>query len=455
MRWGVGAVFGRPWGGGAAGIRTSIPGEDLRVHLHFVRTVGVCVVTALAVGATSSAALARGGKRTSYVSPSGMSGARDRNCNTAAFSTVQSAVDSAAPGSTVVVCGGTYTEDVIVSTPLTLTGRRDAVIQGTLNANGMCEQLGPGGPGSAPCLAGITIKSSHVTVEGLTVTGAIGEGILATGSLEHGSIRDVVIQRNRVVGNDTGGKPATPNSTYPQCAPQGGVPGDCGEGIHLMGVAHSVVGGNFDSGNTGGILLTDEFGPTHDNLITHNDVTENQFDCGITVPGHNPNAVDASGKPQPSVAGVYDNVISHNWVTNNGLLGDGAGVLFANATAGTGSYDNLVVHNYIAGNGLSGVTMHAHTVGPGQTEDLNGNTIVHNRIGQNNLDGDGLDGGVSDSSTTGILVFSGTVPVQVNIAHNRISNNEDGIWLGVGGNVTANMAHNVFRNVTTPVLTSP
>jgi hypothetical protein len=113
------------------------------------------------------------------------------------------------------------------------------------------------------------------------------------------------------------------------------------------------------------------------------------------------------------------------------------------------------VHNYIAGNGLSGVTMHAHTVGPGQTEDLNGNTIVHNRIGQNNLDGDGLDGGVSDSSTTGILVFSGTVPVQVNIAHNRISNNKDGIWLGVGGNVTANMAHNVFRNVTTPVFTSP
>ena len=31
--------------------------------------------------------------------------------------------------------------------------------------------------------------------------------------------------------------------------------------------------------------------------------------------------------------------------------------------------------------------MHAHTVGPGQSEDLNGNKIVDNVIGQNNLAG--------------------------------------------------------------------
>jgi hypothetical protein len=60
------------------------------------------------------------------------------------------------------------------------------------------------------------------------------------------------------------------------------------------------------------------------------------------------------------VAGVYDNAIVHNVVANNGLKGQGAGVLFANATAGTASYNNLVAGNFIAGNGLSGVTMHAH-----------------------------------------------------------------------------------------------
>ena len=87
-----------------------------------MRTLGVCVVTALAVGVLSSPALAsKGGRQkfgtTLYVSPTGSATARDRNCRSAAFSTVQSAVNAASLGSTVVVCGGTYTEDVIVSNP--------------------------------------------------------------------------------------------------------------------------------------------------------------------------------------------------------------------------------------------------------------------------------------------------------------------------------------------------
>jgi hypothetical protein len=35
------------------------------------------------------------------------------------------------------------------------------------------------------------------------------------------------------------------------------------------------------------MLLTDETGPTHGNLIEDNIVTGNQYDCAITVPGHN------------------------------------------------------------------------------------------------------------------------------------------------------------------------
>ncbi|HEY2651120.1 MAG TPA: right-handed parallel beta-helix repeat-containing protein [Solirubrobacteraceae bacterium] len=398
-----------------------------------------------------------GHKGALYVSPTGKSGAADRNCGSAAYSTVQSAVDAASAGSTVIVCRGAYTEDVIISAPLTLAGQHGAVIHGSPTANGNCDQLGPGGPGTAPCLAGITIKSGHVKVQGLTVTGAIGEGILATGSPAPagGSIQDVVIEGNRVVGNDTGGIPPTTKSPYPQCVEVGQIPGDCGEGIHLMGAFDSTVRGNFVSGNSGGVLLTDEFGPTHDNVIDHNTITNNAFDCGVTAPGHNPTALDSSGNPQPSKAGVYDNVIEHNRITNNGLKGEGAGVLFANAGPGTASYNNLVVHNYIAGNELSGVTMHAHTLGPGQFEDLSGNRILHNTIGKNNTGGDPLDGTAKDPSTTGILVFSGTVPVNVTIAHNRIRNNQYGVWLGVGGHVTATLKHNVFQQVTTPVLTSP
>jgi nitrous oxidase accessory protein NosD len=422
----------------------------------------VLLSTALVAGAASSAWAHGHGhhhsnkghpqRATLYVSPSGKPGAADRNCASAGYSKIQSAVDAASGGATVVVCRGTYAEDVIISTPLTLVGRQGAVVHGSPTANGNCDQLGPTGPGSAPCLAGITIKSGDVTVQRLTVTGAIGEGILATGSLSGHSISHVVIKANRVVGNDTGGIPPTSSSPYPQCVEFNEIPGDCGEGIHLMGVVDSKVSHNFVSGNSGGVLLTDEFGPTHHNVIEHNVITKNEFDCGVTAPGHNPFALDASGNRQPSVAGVYDNVIRSNKITNNGLKGEGAGVLFANATAGTASYDNLVEHNYIAGNELSGVTMHAHPIGAGQFEDLNGNRIVHNTIGKNNLGGD-PDAG--DSSTTGILVYSATVPVKVTIAHNRVRNNHYGIWLGVGGHVTANMRHNVFQHVATPLFTSP
>jgi nitrous oxidase accessory protein NosD len=438
----------------------------LRSQHHFVRSIVLLLSSALVAGAATSVASAHGrGHQNSnhghghkgalYVSPSGKAGAAERNCKSAAYSTVQSAVDAASKGSAVVVCRGTYTEDVIISTPLTLTGKHGAVIHGSATANGNCEQLGPSGPGSAPCLAGITIKSGQVKVQGLTVTGAIGEGILATGSLSAGSISHVVIQSNRVVGNNTGGIPPSTSSPYPQCVEVGQVPGDCGEGIHLMGVAASRVSHNFVSGNEGGVLLTDEFGPTHGNVVEHNLITKNEFDCGVTAPGHNPHALDSSGNPQPSVAGVYDNVIAHNQITDNGLKGEGAGVLFANAAAGTASYDNLVEHNYIAGNELSGVTMHAHTLAPGQFEDLNGNRILHNTIGKNNTGGDPLDGSASDPSTTGILVFSGTVAVKVTIAHNRIRDDQYGVWLGVGGNVTATLSHNVLQQVTTPVFTNP
>jgi parallel beta-helix repeat protein len=399
-----------------------------------------------------SASTADHGTDAIFVSPMGTPTNSGGSCADARYKTIQSAVTAAPKGATVVVCEGTYTEDVVVSAPLTLNGR-DATIKGTATTTFVCDQLGPKGPGVAPCLAGVTIRSSHVSIEGFTVTGAIGEGILATGTLAGGSITDVSIKDNWVAGNNLGGIPPTPSSPYPQCAANGQIPGDCGEGIHLMGVSDSVVADNHVSANEGGVLLTDEFGPTHGNLVEDNTITGNPFDCGVTSPGHNPFALDASGNPQPLVAGVYSNVIRNNRITDNGLKGEGAGVLFANAGPGTASYNNLVEDNYIAGNELSGVTMHAHTLPPGLFEDLNGNRIIDNVIGRNNVGsplvpGDPLDGPpAQDFVTTGILVFSGTVPVHVTITHNRIFDDQYGVWLGINGHVTVSRNDNSFDNV--------
>ena len=398
-------------------------------------------------GAASAGVAGQGGHRALYVSRDARSHNADRSCRSAAFRTIQSAVNAAPAGGTVIVCQGTYHEQVVIGKALSLVG-----LKATIDEAGVTPTLKVTIPGlgTQTIFAGVAIASSHVQFSGFTVRNALGEGLLAAGLTS--PLRDVSIRHNSVVHNDLGGS-APP--TYFECLAQGPVPGDCGEGIHFVAVAYSQITGNHIAGNSGGVLLTDETGPTHHNLVANNVVTQNASDCGITVPGHNPMALNAKGVPQPSVAGVYNNVIRGNVVTDNGLKGEGAGVLFANASAGTGSYNNLVVGNYIAGNGLRGVTMHAHTLMPGQFEDLNGNTITGNKIGKNNIDGDTLDSpptgpGVRDLKTTGVLVFSGGTPVSVTIAHNLIFNNYIGIWLSKP--VTAHgLRTNVFVHVHTPI----
>jgi nitrous oxidase accessory protein NosD len=420
---------------------------------RFIRLAGALLAPLLAAGAvvahagTASAGTAWSSGKTLFVSQRAKPGNSDRSCRSAAFQTVQSAVSAAPAGGTVIVCGGTYHEQVVISEPLSLIGKR-----ATIDETGVKPsfQATLPGLGTQTIFAAVIVVSSHVTFSGFTVRNAQGEGVLAAGL--GASLSGIVISDDAVVHNDLGfGVP--PASPYFECAAMGQVPGDCGEGVHFAGnVAFSAIRDNFIAYNSGGVLLSDDVGPTHDNVVEDNVVTANATDCGITVPGHNPGALSASGVPQPMVAGVYRNVIRGNVVTGNGLKGEGAGVLFANATAGTASYDNLVEGNYIAGNGQSGVTMHAHTLAPGQFEDLSGNTIVGNAIGRNNLTGDRLDSPSSpvDLATTGVLVFSGGTPVTVTIAHNIIFDNSIGVWLSKAVKALG-LRTNEFINVTTPV----
>jgi Protein of unknown function (DUF1565) len=405
-------------------------------------------IAAIATQASTASAAPLGhGSRVLYVSPKAQWKAKDQSCRNAAFRTISAAVKAAPAWGTVVVCPGTYHEQVVLAKPLNLRGQR-AVINEAGVKPGFTVTLP--GLGKQTIYAAVVIVSSRDTISGFTVTNAQGEGILAAGLGK--TITGLDITGNSVVHNDLGGG-VPPKSKYFECAAEGTTPGDCGEGVHFAGgVANSTIHGNYIANNSGGILLSDDVGPTHNNLIEGNTVTGNTTDCGITVPGHNPNALNKKGVPQPAVAGVYKNVIKGNVVTNNGVKGEGAGVLFANAQAGTASYDNLVQGNYIAGNGLAGVTMHAHTLKKGQFEYLSGNVITGNAIGKNNLDGDTLDGppGPSDLVTTGVLVFSGGTRVTVVISRNFISNNMIGIWLSKPVKASG-LATNVFSNVNIPV----
>lgn len=360
-------------------------------------------------------------------------------CGHDSYPTVAAAVSAAASGETIIVCPGTYPGGVVLSKSLSIVGIGHAVINATGQDNG------------------VQVLASGSTIEGLTVENALGEGILV--GLVATPVSDVTISHNTVEHNDQGNPTgaAITTSSYQECdanpaAPS--TPGDCGEGLHLANAFDSTVVGNTVIDNSGGILLSDDTGATYGNLIAFNNVSGNALDCGITIASHTPEVFGG---------GVYDNRILNNRVTNNGRLGQGAGVLLATAVPGdipgvipgTGGavFGNLVAGNYLEGNGLGGVTLHSHATG----EDLNGNTITGNVIGPNNFAPD-EDFGPEyfDAQTTGVIVVAAS-DVTITIARNLISNDVNGVFIGeVGATVTANgTASNRFVNVANPVVTVP
>lgn len=410
----------------------------------FTRCVaaGAVAVAMVAVGAGAVGATVKShGTKTAtlYVAPKAGRAKQSGPCKTARYSSINAAIKAAAAGDTVRACPGTYTGSASITVPgpggakltitsgalitkaISLVGMRGAIIDAKGLVNGVTI-LGPGAAGTV--------------VNGITATGAIGEGILAalTGH--------VTIENNTVEHNDNG----TAKSAWLECQAKGVVPNDCGEGVHLLTVSGSKVLNNTVEFNSGGVLLTDEFGPTSHNLVSGNLVEDNESDCGVTVVGHNPAAVNSKNVPQPTKGGVFDNTISANMIISNGTIGFGGGVILA----GIASYNNTVIGNEIVGNGLSGVTIHEHAGAllgaPGV--DVSGNAIIGNWIGTNNVTGD-----FGDPLTTGVFVERDSpklATVTVTIKNNTIAWDHFGIFDNAGSGLTA--SGNTFLHVTVKVM---
>jgi len=311
-------------------------------------------------------------------------------------STIGGAVAKAAPGDTIQVAAGVYHEEVIVGESLSLVGanQSNTIIDATSLSNGIYID-GIDNPGLA-----------NVSVMGFTVRNANFEGILVANS------STVTIASNNVFNNNKSLDAV--NAVCPGEQDFETAEGfDCGEGIHLTGVDHSTVANNIIQNNAGGILLSDDTGATHHNLITGNVTTNNPFDCGITLASHPPAALTGAKAP----LGVFHNTIAANQSSNNGTAvhGAGAGVgLFAFLPGGTVS-GNIVIANRLTGNGLPGVTFHAHSPG----EDFNSNVVVGNHISGNGADTDDA----ATPGTTGINVF-GVSPISGTIISQNVIQGE-------------------------------
>ena len=395
--------------------------------------------------------------QTLWASPSG-TGSR---CSLWNPCSLQNAVATATSGATVNALPGTYDGGVVIDTSISLIGWHATINAATASTGNGIQITGPGGSGS--------------TVKGFTVENAKFEGILVgTAPVSPSSttgapttsgepVSNVTIADNTVTDNDTGF-----NSDAGQCFSTPNAPGDCGEAIHLVAVTDSTVAGNDVVDNAGGILLTDEFGPTDGNLIIGNHSIDNAGDCGITLAGHNTATATAvspvTGLPT-GAAGVFDNRVIGNVSVGNGTAGQGAGILLGGGAPYAGVYGNVIRDNVATGNGLSGITIHQHFVG-----DLNGNVVVGNLLSNNNLDGDYDFAAAQATGTNGILVAAGLPPAPPGtfppflapkpitgtvIKGNRFADSSTGIWtLGVDPTTTT-IAHNWFApSVTTPVSTN-
>jgi parallel beta-helix repeat protein len=355
------------------------------------RTVTVGAAVAIAAAATATAASAR----TLYVADTG------NNANPCTAShpckTIGRGVGVAKAGDTVMVEKGAYHQDVLIGKSIHVIGVGHPVDNVRGRDNGFVVQ---------------GKKASGAIVTGFIVKNAAFEGIVVK------QTSHVSVLNNTVVNNDQGLKATKPIG---ECAPNGGGPGDCGEGIHLMSTTFTNVIGNVVKGNAGGILLTDEFGPATHNLISRNRALDNVLDCGITVAGHNPKG------------GITNNAIVNNTANGNGVRGEGAGILLAAGAPGDAVANNLIAGNTANNNGLAGVTIHSHSFGPNvPSGNLNGNRITNNKVSHDGVaDKSEAEFGENNgktSVTVGILVGSATPLKGIVIRGNRISNTHYGIY---------------------------
>jgi hypothetical protein len=273
----------------------------------------VLAVAAPSAGSFATTAVASGA--TVYVAPfPAASGSLGQDCTLPNYNSIQLAVDGSPPGDTIIVCPGTYTEQVTIYKSLILSGSGNAIIQAppalTVDANGKYNivEVNNGasatmsgftvaGPGPSGCgsidtgiavLDGATLNLSFATVRDITDTpfGGCqnGEGIRVgtprystNPSVGSAMIDNVIVydyQKNGiVVAGSVNGVNSTAEITNTTVTGQGPTAVIANNGIEVVddataSISTSTIRDNFYSGPTVsacGLLIIDASGVNNDN----------------------------------------------------------------------------------------------------------------------------------------------------------------------------------------------
>ena len=353
-------------------------------------------------------------------------GADTGNCTVSHCATLGYALSQAGAGDTILIEPGTYMASAdpagtsnTVPPPLTGLTIESDVANGGTAGNTIIE-------GAAA--NGLLVNANGVTVKGLTFNESGAAGILVSPpstATAPAAVTGVTIEN--VVSNNSDQCFTTPSTAV--CTAAIGA-GDYGESIWLQSVTNSTLeNSTLEAGLGGGLLVSDEMGPSFGNTIENNNFVNNQLGCGITLAAHNKAAIFFSGpnagQPNPAGGGVYNNTIENNTSSGNGATGIGV----FNA-----AYNNTIEGNTFDNNGEPGVKLNPTFPGG----DVNGNSIINNSVGVNSLL-DGPGGGIPGShnshstQTTGIMVDAPAGPVTGTVIRgNTVSGNYYGIYLSAG-----------------------
>lgn len=160
------ARLGRAFGTGRLRLATV-----LATTVLVTSTAGVAAGAGVPAGRGHGVVPGFGTARTLFVAPNGSPRSADTSCSTAAYSSIQAAIDAAAPGDTVQVCPGTYDEQVTISTPLvTLAGYGPATVIDPTSATVSASDLDTGAPLVA--LVDVTPGATGVRIEDLALDGS-------------------------------------------------------------------------------------------------------------------------------------------------------------------------------------------------------------------------------------------------------------------------------------------
>ena len=297
---------------------------------------------------------------TLYVSRSGTSTNADSSCATAAFSSIQVAVNSALAGDTIQVCAGTYAEQVNVTTAnLTITGPASgtpAVIEPSAVACNTTDL-----DTSVPTAAVVLVSGvSGVTVEHLTVDGAVGGPTTFTGCASSPQNFWGVVYQNAsgaVTGDSVVG--FTPSPTF-----SGGNNNDAGIYVQSStGSSTVTVTGNTVSGY-------------QKNGITCNDANTTCTIATNTVTGAGPISTEAQNGIQMgfgAAGSVRGNTVADDDCTTFASIGTASGILIIQASdtsvAANSVIDSqqaIVLQSWGGYAGTAGATMTGDTVSDNQ-----------------------------------------------------------------------------------------